>query len=271
MAWPKLTHLYNRLISRLSPKPHDRETLIKLLRDVKANALLNDEALSMLEGVLQVSEMHASDIMVPRSQMITIEKQQSLASLLPIVVESQHSRFPVYNQELDNVESILLAKDLLTYLLDPKQSFDIRALLRPAMFIPASKRLNTLLREFRSRKNHMAIIVDEYGDVAGLITIEDILEQIVGEIDDEHDTEDENAIKKHDEHTYIVKAGLPIDEFNKYFASTLADENCDTIGGLVIKHFGHVPSCSESLVIGAYTVTVLHADARRVHVLQIKV
>ena len=263
--WMGLQQLMAKLNMK-SPSPK----LAKLLDHAKT--IRDGEALSMLEGVLQVSQMRASDIMVPRSQMITLEKTQQLETILATAMESHHSRFPVYNHDLDNIEGILLAKDLLIYLLNHNQAFDLQVWLRPAMFIPESKRLNVLLHEFRSSKNHMAIVVDEYGDVAGLVTIEDILEQIVGEIDDEHDIKDkEKAIKQQDKHTYIVNAILPIDTFNHYFSPPLADHNCDTIGGLVTKHFGHVPQRKESIEIGPYTFTVVQANARRIDALQIKI
>jgi magnesium and cobalt transporter len=259
----------NKLRFLLTGHPHERDDVIALLRRAKNKDVFDEQALSMLEGVLQVSQMRVGDIMIPRSQMVVIEKQETMEEFLPKVIESHHSRFPVYNEELDNINGILLAKDLLPFLLDRKKIFDIRPLLRQTIFVPESKRLNTLLREFRANKNHMAIVVDEYGHVSGLITIEDVLEQIVGEIEDEHDIANEDAIKKHDEHTYIVKAILPMEEFNDYFSRKLDDEGCDTIGGLVLKHFGHVPEQKEKITIGSYTFTVLHADARRIHVLRV--
>ncbi len=259
-----------KLSSLFSAEPGNRDELIHVLREAEEHKLLDAEALSMMEGVLEVNEMRVTDIMVPRSQMIVIEKQQMMKHFLPLVIESNHSRFPVYDHELDNIIGVLLAKDLLPYLLDRSKLFDIREILRPSFIIPESKRLNTLLREFRSSKNHMAIVVDEYGHVAGLITIEDVLEQIVGEIHDEHDIEDESCIKKHSEQEYIVKAMTPMTEFNEYFTEKLAPEDCDTIGGLVLKHFGHVPKRDESLSINNYHFSILSSDARRIKMLKVE-
>ena len=250
-------------------KPGTRRDLIQVLRRAEKEALLDMQALSMLEGVLQFSEMRVGDIMIPRTQMIAIEKKQSLETLLPLVIESHHSRFPVYDEDLDDIEGVLLAKDLLPYLLNRNASFTIETLLRPTIFIPESKRLNTLLREFRSSKNHMAIVIDEYGHVAGLITLENVLEQIVGEIDDEHDVKGEDCIKKHDAYHFTIKAITSVHEFNEYFEQSLSDEGCDTLGGLLLKQFGRVPSRKEKITLGPYNFTVMHADARRIHLLKL--
>jgi magnesium and cobalt transporter len=265
--WPRPLWL-RKLSFLINGKPQTQRDLIQVLRRAKKDNLLDTQALSMLEGVLQVSEIRVSDLMIPRTQMIAIEKKQTLVELLPVVIESHHSRFPVYDEDLDDIEGVLLAKDLLTYLLDKNAAFEIRTLLRPTIFIPESKRLNTLLREFRSSKNHMAIVIDEYGHVAGLITLENVLEQIVGEIEDEHDIKGEDTIKTHDSHHFTIKAITSMHEFNEFFDQPLPDEGCDTIGGLVLKSFGHVPNRKEKITLGSYTFTVMHADARRIHLLK---
>ena len=249
-------------------EPQDREQLIDLLRGAQSNDILDADALSMIEGALQVSEMQVRDIMLPRAQIITIDKNSSLETCLPIMIDSHHSRFPVIDAERDEVEGILLAKDLLPYILNNK-FLNLRSLLRPAIFIPESQRLDTLLKQFRSSRNHMAIVIDEYGHTAGLITIEDVLEQIVGEIEDEHDIDDENYVKQHDQCHYTVKALMPITEFNDYFSAQLDTNEFDTIGGLLMQHFGHVPQRDEEVVLDNYQFKILHADHRRIHVLQL--
>lgn len=254
----------------LMGEPRDREQLLDLLRDAQQRSLLDADALAMIEGVLQVAEMQVRDIMVPRSQMVVVERDACIEQILPVAVESAHSRFPVIGDSRDEVVGILLAKDLLhNFINGNKDNFNIRKMLRPAVFIPESKRLNVLLKEFRSSRNHMAIVVDEYGGVAGLVTIEDVLEQIVGEIVDESDIEEEAFIKKHSDTKYIVKALTPIDEFNEYFHSDFSDESFDTLSGLLIQRFGHVPKRGEMLTFGNFTFEVLHADKRRVHLVEV--
>tara|TARA_R110000868_G_scaffold8205_9_gene42902 strand:+ start:83507 stop:84319 length:813 start_codon:yes stop_codon:yes gene_type:complete len=258
---------FERLSSALLREPQDREQLITLLRDAEQKQLLDAEALSMIEGALQVSEMQARDIMIPRPQMVTITKDDNLEQVLAVLTESDHSRYPVMDN--DEVDGILLAKDLLPFALNGQDDFEIRNVLRPAMFIPESKRLNSLLKEFRATKNHMAIVIDEYGKVAGVVTLEDVLEQIVGEIEDETDIDDEAYIKAHDDGHYIIKATTPIEEFNEYFETPLNDEGCDTIAGLIAKHVGHVPQRDETIIIDGYHFKVIHADNRRVRVLEV--
>jgi magnesium and cobalt transporter len=250
-------------------RPATRIQLRKVLSSAQQDNLFDTQALSMLEGVLRFSEMRVGDIMIPRNQMIAIEKKQTLKELVPFVIESHHSRFPVYDEDLDDIEGVLLAKDLLPYLLDQEAAFPIQALLRPTIFIPESKRLNTLLREFRTSKNHMAIVIDEYGHVAGLITLENVLEQIVGDIEDEHDIQIEEPIKKHNATHFTVKALTSMYEFNDYFPYQLPDEGCDTIGGLVLKQFGRVPTRKEKITVGPYTFIVMHADARSIRLLKV--
>ncbi|MBI2778240.1 MAG: CBS domain-containing protein [Gammaproteobacteria bacterium] len=259
-----------RLSHVLLGEPKDREQLIELLRDAQQRQLLDSDALAMIEGVLQVSEMQVRDIMVPRAQMVVVDRDAALQEILPVITESEHSRFPVIGDSRDEVIGILLAKDLLGYFVTGRHTvFNVRDILRPAVFIPESKRLNVLLKEFRASRNHMAIVVDEYGGVSGLVTIEDVLEQIVGEIADEHDIDEDAYIKKHSDFNYTVKALTPIDEFNSYFGSDFSDEEFDTIGGLVVHDFGKVPRRGEALAIGRFRFKVLHADNRRIHLLQV--
>ena len=259
-----------RLGQAFSGEPQDREQLVELLRDAQRRSLLDIDALAMIEGVLQVSEMQVRDIMVPRSQMVVVERDVPPEEFLPVIIESAHSRFPVIGESRDEVIGILLAKDLLTYFsAGRKGAFQVRDVLRPAVFIPESKRLNVLLKEFRASRNHMAIVVDEYGGVSGLVTIEDVLEQIVGEIEDEHDVEEENYIVKHSDISYTVKAITPIEEFNKQFGTNFSDEEFDTIGGLVVHDFGRLPKRGEGMELGRLRLRVLRADNRRLHLLRV--
>ncbi|MEO6696605.1 MAG: transporter associated domain-containing protein [Gammaproteobacteria bacterium] len=259
-----------RLGQAFSGEPQDRDQLIELLRDAQKRNLLDIDALAMTEGVLQVSEMQVRDIMVPRSQMVVVERDVPPEEFLPVIIESAHSRFPVIGESRDEVIGILLAKDLLAYFsAGRKGAFQVRDVLRPAVFIPESKRLNVLLKEFRASRNHMAIVVDEYGGVSGLVTIEDVLEQIVGEIEDEHDVEEENYITKHSDVSYTVKAITPIEDFNKQFGTDFSDEEFDTIGGLVVHDFGRLPKRGEGMELGNLRLRVLRADNRRLHLLRV--
>ncbi|MEO5574003.1 MAG: transporter associated domain-containing protein [Gammaproteobacteria bacterium] len=249
---------------------HDREDFIKLLHDAAQRNLIDVDALAMIEGVLEVAEMRVRDIMIPRSQMVVVEHDVEPEEFLPVIIESAHSRFPVIGESRDKVLGILLAKDLLTYFRNGKNSsFQLREVLRPAIFVPESKRLNVLLKEFRANRNHMAIVVDEYGGVAGLVTIEDVLEQIVGEIDDEHDIEEDNFITKQRDTSYTVKALTPIEEFNEHFNTGFSTEEFDTIAGLVVHHLGRLPKRGESLVLDDMRFKVLRADSRRIHLLRV--
>jgi len=259
-----------RLSLALMGEPQDRDQLVELLRDAQQRNLLDPDALAMIEGVLQVAEMQVRDIMVPRAQMVVMERDAPLEQILPVATESAHSRFPVIGDNRDEVAGILLAKDLLAYCgAEGSKNFNVRDILRPAVFIPESKRLNVLLKEFRASRNHMAIVVDEYGGVAGLVTIEDVLEQIVGEIVDEHDIEEDAFIKKHTDNVYAVKALTPIEDFNQYFFSNFSDEEFDTIGGLVMQRFGRLPRRGEAINIDRFRFKVLNADSRRIHLLQV--
>lgn len=251
-------------------EPQDREQLVELLRDAEQRNLLNPDALSMIEGVLQVSEMQVRDIMIPRSQMDVIERDATLAELLPLVIDAAHSRYPVIGDNKDEVVGMLLAKDLLPFTSGVEaDKFNLREIMRPAVFVPESKRLDVLLKQFRSSRNHMAIVVDEYGGVAGLVTIEDVLEQIVGDIEDEHDFDESASILKLNEDEYTVKALTEIEEFNEYFGTHYSDEEFDTIGGLVMNSFGHVPKRGELVALGEWQFKVMRADKRRVHLLKV--
>ncbi len=262
--------LLERLSALILREPEDREQLIQLLHSAYEHNLLDSEALSMIEGVLQVSEMQVRDIMIPRAQMDVVDIGETPDKFIPTVISTAHSRFPVIDRERDNVLGILLAKDLLHYYAG-EEEFEVREMLRPAVFVPESKRLNVLLREFRASRNHMAIVVDEYGGVAGLVTIEDVLEQIVGDIEDEYDfDETEDNILPESSGQFRVKAQTEITDFNEEFGTTFGDEEYDTVGGLVISRFGRVPKRGESIVIDGFRFQVMRADSRRVHTLLVQ-
>jgi magnesium and cobalt transporter len=249
-------------------EPENRAELLTALQDAHERDLLDADALSMMEGVLQVSELRALDLMVPRSQMDVIDLSESAEKWIPRVVETAHSRFPVIEGNRDQVLGVLLAKDLLRYCLD--KNFDVRALVRPAVFVPETKPLNVLLREFRANRNHMAIVIDEYGGVAGLITIEDVLEQIVGDIDDEYDRDERaDLIVAEPDGRYRVKALTEIAEFNAVFGTHLSDAAANTIGGLITEHLGHVPKRGDAVELGDFRFEVMRADARRALLLQV--
>ena len=259
-----------RLGALLMREPGDREQLVSLLHSSFQRNLLDADALSMIEGVLQVSELQARDIMVPRSQMEVIDVKEPPERFIPVVIRTGHSRFPVIGENKDDVIGILLAKDLLRYYA-AEGKFDVREILRPATFVPESMRLNVLLKEFRTNRNHMAIVVDEYGGVAGLLTIEDVLEQIVGEIEDEHDfdQEDDNIVQEKPGQ-YRVKALTEIADFNAAFGTRFKDDDFDTVGGLVISQFGGLPKRGETIRIDSLLVRVLRADSRRLHLLEVQ-
>jgi len=261
----------DRLGQALSGPPADLPALIEVLRDAHQQGLLDADALVMIEGVLEVNEMLVREIMVSRSQMIVVERNWELETILPVITESAHSRFPVIGDSRNEVLGLLLAKDLLPYCLNENAAaeFSVRDVLRPAVFIPESKRLNVLLKDFRSSRNHMAIVVDEYGGVSGLVTIEDVLEQIVGDISDEHDIDEDGNIMKHSERHFTIKALTPIDDFNEYFGTVFSDEEFDTVGGLVMREFGHLPKRGEVVEIEGFQFKVLHSDSRRLHLLQL--
>jgi magnesium and cobalt transporter len=265
---PKPT-LLERIGAILMREPEDREQLVELLRSAYERNLLDADALTMIEGVLQVSELQARDIMVPRAQMDVIHAERKPEEFLPELIESGHSRFPVIGDSKDDVVGILLAKDLLRYFAG--QEFDLRDMLRPAVFIPESKRLNVLLRDFRRNRNHMAIVVDEYGGVAGLVTIEDVLEQIVGEIEDEYDWDESEANILLDRNgLYRVKAQTEIAAFNDTFGTRFGDDEYDTVGGLVLSQFGRLPKRGEEVELEGLRFRVLRADSRRLHTLLVE-
>ena len=261
--------LIERLSALLLREPEDREQLLELLHGAFERHLMDADALSIIEGALAVADMAVRDIMVPRAQMDVVDINDSPEQIVEIVLETAHSRFPAIGESKDDVLGILLAKDLLRYFAG--KEFDLRDTLRPAIFVPESKRLNVLLREFRASRNHMAIVVDEYGGVAGLVTIEDVLEQIVGEIEDEYDfDETEDNILPESSGQYRVKAQTEITDFNEEFGTGFGDEEYDTVGGLVISSFGRVPKRGESIVIKGYRFQVMRADSRRVHTLLVQ-
>ncbi len=254
-----------RLISAFQAEPRSREELLELLRHAQQRKLIDAEALSMIEGALTVSSTQVRDVMVPRSQMVTLEHDQQLEELLPTIVRSGHSRFPVLGEDPDEVLGVLLAKDLLRFFGRNSDDFRVTDLLRKVAFIPESKRLNVLLREFRANRQHMAIVVDEYGGVSGLVTIEDVLEEIVGEIDDETDREEEQYVFPQPDGRYTIKALMPLEDFNERFGTRLPQDEFDTIGGYVVAAFGHLPEPGEQIEIGKLQFEVLRADQRRVH------
>ena len=261
---PHKPSLLERLGALLMREPDDREQLIELLQRSYERNLLDADALAMIEGVMQVSEMQTRDIMIPRAQMDVIDISNPPEKFIPWVIETGHSRFPVIGENKDDVIGILLAKDLLSYYAG--EEFNVRDRLRPAVFIPESKRLNVLLKDFRSNRNHIAIVVDEYGGVAGLVTIEDVLEQIVGEIEDEFDFDETEANIILDRNgQFRVKAQTEIEDFNRTFGTDFSDEDFDTVGGLVLSHLGRLPKRSEQFRMGDLNVKVLRADSRRLH------
>jgi magnesium and cobalt transporter len=259
-----------RLGQALQGELKDREQLLEVLQQAQQNNVIDNDALSMIDGVIEVAEMQVRDIMIPRSQMVVVERDADLKVILETVVDSAHSRFPAVGENRDEVIGILLAKDLLPYFLEGEEPrFNLRDILRPAVFIPESKRLNVLLKEFRASRNHIAIVVDEYGGVAGLVTIEDVLEQIVGDIEDEHDIEEDAYIFQHRDNDYTVKAITPIEDFNESFHTDFSDEEFDTIGGLVMNGFGHMPKRGETLDLGDFHFKVLRASNRQIYLLQV--
>jgi magnesium and cobalt transporter len=262
--------LLERLSAFLTREPEDREELLDLMRGAFERKLLDADALSMIEGVMAVSEMTVRDIMIPRSQMDVVSIEDDPAEFIPVVLETKHSRFPVVGESKDDVVGILLAKELLNYYANPA-GFDLRDTLRPAVFVPESKRLNVLLRDFRSNRNHIAIVVDEYGGVSGLVTIEDVLEQIVGDIEDEYDfDESEDNIIPEQNGRYRVKAQTEIGDFNDRFGSDFADDEFDTVGGLVLQAFGRLPKRGELVTLGGFRFRVVRADSRRLHTLNVE-
>jgi len=261
---------FERLGQALTGEPKNLDQLIQLLREAQARGLFDADAQSMIEGVLAVSDMQVRDILIPRSQMVVVSRNDSPEEIIPVAIESGHSRFPVVGDDRDDVIGVLLAKDLLRYCSkNGAEQFSIRDVLRKAVFVPESKRLNVLLKEFRASRNHLAIVVDEYGSVAGMVTIEDVLEQIVGEIEDEHDIDEETFIRKLSDVSYTVKALTPVEDFNEYFGTDFSDEEFDTIGGLITHEFGHLPKRGETIILGNQSFQVTNADNRRINLLKV--
>jgi magnesium and cobalt transporter len=260
-----------RLSRKMAGEAQDRGEVIEYLRDAALRGIIEGDALAMLEGVLGVADIQVRDIMVPRAQMTVVHRDDESETLLKTVIESGHSRFPVLDEDREKVAGILLAKDLLRLAVqhDETVNFDIKEFMRPAVFVPESKRLNVLLREFRRSRVHMAIVADEYGGIAGLVTIEDVIEQIVGDIDDEHDVDEDVNIRKDGDKQYIVRGQTPIEEFNEYFQSDLSDDEFDTIAGLVMKQLGRLPRRGETLQLADCEVKVMRFDRRRIDTLRL--
>ncbi|MBL6752941.1 MAG: CBS domain-containing protein [Proteobacteria bacterium] len=267
---PRPKSWIDKIAHYFSDEPTDTKSLLELIRNAEQDKVLDADALSIIEGALQVSSMQVRDIMIPRTQVVTVPSDLGLNEIIELITKASHSRFPVIGETIDNVVGILLAKDLLAAMLNQSNTrFDIKDVVRPATFVPESKRLNVLLKEFRETRQHMAIVIDEYGNVGGVVTIEDVLEQIVGEIEDEHDVDDDSFIKKFDEHNHIVKALTPIDEFNEYFSTDFNEQESATIGGLVLQRFRHIPERDETTRIGNFTITILNADSRQIKLLKV--
>ena len=260
-----------RLAQGFGGEPQNRKELVTLLREAAERGLVEPDALGMLEGVLEVGDLQVRDIMIPRAQMVFVRRDDPFEKILPVVVESGHSRFPVMDEDRDDIVGILLAKDLLRlYAAEQRERFDIREYMRPVVFVPESKRLNVLLKEFRRNRNHMALVVDEYGGVSGLVTIEDVIEQIVGDIDDEYDIEDDHNIRKEAERQFTVRGVTRIEEFNEYFGAHLSEEEgFDTVAGLLMKEFGRLPRRGDAAVIDGFEFRVTRADRRRIDALRV--
>ncbi|MEM6300799.1 MAG: transporter associated domain-containing protein [Pseudomonadota bacterium] len=260
-----------RIAQAFSSEPNSREELQGILKLAVDNDIIDEDAHSIIEGAMEVSAMQARDIMVPRPQMVCIKASSTLEEILPEIIRSKHSRYPVIGESPDDVLGVLLAKDLLPQILrDDKADFDMRTLLRQSVVVPESKRLNVLLREFRENRNHMAIVIDEYGGVAGLVTIEDVLEEIVGEIEDETDEAEDQYIRRIADDDYFIKALTPIDDFNEYFEVDISDDEFDTIGGVVMHAFGHMPTRNEVTRIEGFEFKVINADQRKIHSLRLR-
>lgn len=269
---PPSSSIFQTLVSRLLPnrRAESKQDVIANLKLAEQDGIVAQDAYEMMQRVMLVSDLKVRDIMIPRSSMVFVEKDDDLDRCLDIMVESAHSRFPVVDNEKDQIVGILLAKDLLRYFDDDKQKFNLRDLTRRVVFVPESKRVNVLLTDFRQNRNHMAVVVDEFGAVAGLVTIEDVLEQIVGDIEDEHDIEEEESmIRELDGGEIIIKAVLPMDEFNEHFESYLNEASSDTIGGLISQTLGHVPQRGETVTINDFHFEIVHADSRRVHLIRV--
>lgn len=254
----------------LSGVPQSHEQIIHLLRNAESKNILSKDTFEMIEGAFQVSKIQVKNIMIPRSHMVVVREDTTLQDMLPLIIDSAHSRFPVIGDSRDEVLGILLAKDLLRFFIEGKQEeFSLDDVLRPAVVIPESKRVNTLLSEFKDGRNHMAVVVDEYSSISGLVTIEDVLEQIVGEITDEHDVEEGRYIFEHSKGHFGIKALTPIEDFNEFFSTTYSDNDFETFGGLVLSKFGHLPKKGEKIKFDNFEIEVLRADRRRLHLLNV--
>ncbi len=262
----------DRLIHLLLPEPKDREQLLEVVQEAQERNILDLDAFRMIKGVVEVSELRAKDIMIPRPQMVTIRESASIDEILPVLVDSNHSRFPVLDSDGNKVVGILLAKDLLPYGFGKAAYFDIQKVLRPGFFVPESKHLEILLREFRQKRTHMAIVLDEYGNLAGLVSMEDILEVIIGEIEDEYDQEDEKEvyIREMEPDTFLVKALTPIETFNTYFNVAFSDEESDTVGGLILQTIGHLPKVGQKTQMDNFEFEVVQSDNRRIHLFRVR-
>ena len=267
---PRPKSWIDKIAQVFSDEPTDTKSLLELLRNAEQDQLLDADALTIIEGALQVSSLQVRDIMIPRSQVVNIPAKLSPNEIIHLVTKASHSRFPVTGETVDDVMGILLAKDLLPLILNSQiEELDIKNIVRPATFVPENRRLNIMLKEFRETRQHMAIVIDEYGSVSGVVTIEDVLEQIVGEIEDEYDVDDESYIKKFDDENHIVKAITPMDEFNEYFGTKFTDQEFTTVGGLVLQQIGHIPERGETINIGPFLITVLNSDSRQIKLIKV--
>lgn len=257
-----------RMFPSFTSEPKSRDELLDIIKGAAENKVVDQEALNIIEGALDVANLQVREIMIPRSQMVVIKSNETPEEFLPKVIESGHSRFPVIGESSDDVQGILLAKDMLPLILQGQEGFDFKSVLRPANIIPESKRLNVLLKDFREKRYHMALVIDEYGGISGLVTIEDILEEIVGDIEDETDEDNEEFIRQVSDCDYILKALTPIEDFNLYFKTGFSDEEFDTIGGLITQAFGHMPSRNETVTLGEFTFRVLFSDGRQIHLVR---
>jgi magnesium and cobalt transporter len=268
---PSRSSWVEKISQFFSDEPQDLEDLLEILREAKTNHLLDTDTLSMIEGVLQVNQMQVRDIMIPRVQMVVVPNDAELDTILPLVTEFNHSRYPVIDGDRSKVVGILLAKDLLAHLAKNTKLL-VKDIMRPAYVVPESKRLNVLLKELRTNGNHMSMVVDEYGQTAGLVSIEDVLEQIVGEIEDEHDDqEDEAYILRRNDREFMVKALTPIEEFDEYFSTQLTTDEYDTVGGFIVSQLEHMPKKGEMLTVDKMHFEVIRADTRRVHLVKLKI
>lgn len=267
---PRPKSWIDKIAQVFSDEPTDTKSLLELLRNAEQDQLLDADALTIIEGALQVSSLQVRDIMIPRSQVVNVPAKLSPNEIIHLVTKASHSRFPVTGETVDDVMGILLAKDLLPLILNSQiEELDIKNIVRPATFVPENRRLNIMLKEFRETRQHMAIVIDEYGSVSGVVTIEDVLEQIVGEIEDEYDVDDESYIKKFDDENHIVKAITPMDEFNEYFGTKFTNQEFTTVGGLVLQQIGHIPERGETINIGPFLITVLNSDSRQIKLIKV--